>query len=131
MEVADEKLSAKRERALTALLELGEVKAAAKRAGVGQTTLWRWLKEDAFAAEYRDARRRLVEASVSRLASDSVAASRVLREIAEDKEAPSSSRVAAARAILEHSIKGVEVLDLEPRLKEIETRLEAQKGSKR
>jgi hypothetical protein len=130
MEVADEKLSAKRERALTALLELGEVKAAAKRAGVGQTTLWRWLKEDDFATEYREARRKLVEASVSRLASDGVAASRVLREIAEDKAAAPSARVAAARAILEHSIKGVEVLDLEPRLKEIERRLEAQKGKR-
>jgi len=131
MEVASEKLTPKQEKALAALLSCGEVKAAAKKAGVGQTTLWRWLKEDAFIEEYRNGRRRLVETTVSRLSSDGVAASTALREIAEDKSAPASARVAAARAIIEHSIKGVEVLDLEPRLKEIERRLEAQKGGKR
>ncbi|MBA3804103.1 MAG: hypothetical protein H0X14_00080 [Acidobacteria bacterium] len=131
MEVASEKLTARQEQALAALLSLGEVKAAAKKAKVGETTLWRWLKEETFSREYRDARRRLVETCVARLMADSTAASKALREITEDKSAPASARVAAARAILEHSIKGVEVLDLEPRLREIEKNIAAQKGSKK
>ncbi|MDT7807328.1 MAG: hypothetical protein QOJ70_1141 [Acidobacteriota bacterium] len=131
MEVASENLTAKQEKALASLLALGEVKAAAKSSGVGETTLWRWLKEDAFNAAYRDGRRRLVEASASRLTADSSKASRVLLEIAEDRQAPASARVAAARAIIENSIKVVETLDLEPRLKEIEKRLAAQKGGKK
>jgi len=131
MEVATEKLTAKQEKALAALLALGEVKAAAKDAHVGETTLWRWLKEAAFSSAYRDGRRRLVETTVARLMLDGTAASRALREITEDKAAPASARVAAARAILEHSIKGVEVLDLEPRLREIEKNIAAQKGGKR
>lgn len=129
MEDASQKLSPKQEKALAALLALGEVKAAAQQAGVGETTLWRWLKDDAFAAAYRDGRRRLLEATASRLTADSAAASQALREIAEDRTAPASARVAAARAIIEHSIKAVEVLDLEPRLKEIERHIAAQKGS--
>jgi predicted site-specific integrase-resolvase len=80
MEVASENLTAKQEKALAALLALGEVKAAAKSSGVGETTLWRWLKDDAFNAAYRDGRRRLVEASASRLTADSSKASRVLLE---------------------------------------------------
>lgn len=132
MEVAGEKLTPKQEKALAALLSLGEVKAAAKQAKVGETTLWRWLKEDSFSEAYREARRRLVEVSVARLMADSTAASKALREITEDKSAPASARVAAARAILDHSIKGVEVLDLEPRLREIEKNMAAQKkGAKR
>jgi hypothetical protein len=124
MTVASENLTPKQEKALAALLSCGEVKAAAQQAKVGEATLWRWLKEDAFSGAYREARRRLVEVTVSRLMADGTAASKALREITEDKSAPASARVSAARAILEHSIKGVEVLDIEERLKEIERRLE-------
>jgi hypothetical protein len=130
MEVATGNLTAKQEKALASLLKLGEVKAAAADAKVGETTLWRWLKDEAFGAAYRDGRRRLVEVSVSRLMADSTAASKALREITEDTTAPASARVAAARAILDHSIKGVEMLDLEPRLREIEKSIAAQKGKK-
>lgn len=128
---AGQNLSPKQEKALASLLALGEVKAAAQDAKCGETTLWRWLKDDTFAAAYRDGRRRLVEASAARLTSDSAAASKVLLKIAEDDKAPASARVAAARAIIENAVKAVETLDLEPRLKEIEKRLAEQNGGKR
>jgi hypothetical protein len=130
MTVASEILNPKQEKALASLLALGEVKGAAKAAGVGETTLWRWLKDETFAAAYRDGRRRLVEACASRLTSDSTEASKVLLQIAKDKKAPASARVAAAKAIIENAVKAVETLDLEPRLKEIEKNLAAQKGGK-
>lgn len=123
-------MSPKQEKALASLLALGEVKAAAKDAKCGETTLWRWLKDETFAEAYRDGRRRLVEASAARLTSDSAAASKVLLKIAEDEESPASARVAAARAIIENAVKAVETLDLEPRLKEIERALAAQKAGK-
>ena len=132
MEVAGQNLTPKQEKALASLLALGEVKAAARDARVGETTLWRWLKDETFARAYRDGRRKVLEASASRLTADSAAASRVLLRIAEDEKAPASARVAAARAIIESAVKTVETLDLEPRLKEIERRLEEQKpGGKR
>jgi Transposase len=131
MEDASQKLNAKQETALAALLAHGEVRAAAKSAKVGETTLWRWLKDEQFAAAYRDGRRRLVEACASRLTSDSTEASKVLLQIAKDKKAPASARVSAAKAIIENAVKAVETLDLEPRLKEIEKNLAAQKGGKR
>jgi hypothetical protein len=131
MEDAGQNLSHKQEKALASLLALGEVKAAAKDARVGETTLWRWLKDETFARAYREGRRKVLEASASRLTADSAAASRVLLQIAEDEKASASARVAAARAIIESAVKTVETLDLEPRLKEIERRLEEQKGGKR
>src|SRR3712207_3567015 len=120
MEVTGQNLTPKQERALASLLALGEVKAAAKDAGCGETTLWRWLKTEAFAQAYRDGRLKVLEASASRLTADSAAASKVLLQIAEDETAPASARVAAARAIIESAVKTVETLDLEPRLKELE-----------
>lgn len=127
MEDAGQNLSPKQEKALASLLALGEVKAAALDARVGETTLWRWLKTEAFAQAYRDGRRKVLEASASRLTADSVKASAVLVKIAEDEKAPASARVAAALAIIESAVKTVETLDLEPRLKEIERRMEEQK----
>ena len=73
----------------------------------------------------------MLEASASRLTSDSTKASAVLLKIAEDEKAPASARVAAARAIIESAVKAVETLDLEPRLKDIERSLAAQKGAER
>jgi hypothetical protein len=131
MAVAGQNLTPKQERALASLLALGEVKAAAQDAGCGETTLWRWLKDDTFAAAYREGRRKVLEASASRLTSDSTKASAVLLKIAEDEKAPASARVAAARAIIENAVKAVETLGLEPRLKEIERQMAAEKGGKR
>lgn len=132
MEGTGQNLSPKQERALASLLALGEVKAAAKDAKCGETTLWRWLKDDTFARAYRDGRRKVLEASASRLTADSAAASRVLLQIAEDEKAPASARVAAARAIIESAVKTVETLDLEPRIQELErAAAEAKKGARR
>ena len=54
MEGTGQNLSPKQEKALASLLALGEVKAAAKDARVGETTLWRWLKDETFARAYRE-----------------------------------------------------------------------------
>jgi hypothetical protein len=110
MEDASQILNAKQETALAALLALGEVRAAAKKAGVGETTLWRWLKEETFAASYREGRRRLVEASAARLTSDSAAASKILLQIAKDKKAPASagSLLAAGRCIRREHLASLE-----------------------
>src|ERR1043165_5346866 len=131
MEVAREKLTPKQEKALAALLARGEGKAAAKDAGVGETTLWRWLKDSAFAEAYRAARCKLLEAGAASLTANVAKAAKVLVDIAESKDAPASARVAAARAIIEGAHKTVETLDLLPRVAELEKFLEDKKGRKR
>jgi hypothetical protein len=55
-----------------------------------------------------------------------------LRSVMQDSESPASSRVAAARVVLEMSFRTIEVEDLEIRIGELEARLttaEAQRGT--
>ncbi len=120
MQVVEQKLSQKQERALVALLDCGEIKKAAAAAGVNEATLWRWLQSPDFQSRYRAARRQLVETAIAQLQSDCTIAARVLREMAEDREAPASSRVAAARTILEQSIGAIELMDLQERVERLE-----------
>lgn len=120
----DAKLTPKQEKALVALLRAGEVREAAKQAGVTEVTLHRWLKLDVFKAAYRAGRRELVEVAVSGLQADAQAARRVLREIAEDAGAPATARVTAAKAIIDVSVQGVTMTDLMSRLENIEAALE-------
>jgi len=131
MQVVEQKLSQKQERALVALLDCGAIKEAAATAGVNEATLWRWLQLSDFQTRYRAARRQLVETAIAQLQSDCTTAARVLREVAEDKEAPASSRVAAARAIIEQSVSAVQLTDLQERLEEVERLLHEQETKRR
>ncbi len=131
MKAVGQKLTPKQELALVALLDCGEIKEAAKTAGVAEVTLWRWLQLSGFQSRYRAARRQLVETAIAQLQSDCTTAARVLREVAEDKEAPASSRVAAARAIIEQSVSAVQLTDLQERLEEVERLLQEQEAKRR
>lgn len=128
---ATKNLTPKQEKALASLLAKGEVRAAAKDSGVGETTLWRWLKETAFAEAYREQRCKLLEAGTAALTSNVSKASKVLLDVAENKDAPASARVAAARAIIEGATKAIETLDLLPRVAELEKYIGDKKGDKR
>jgi hypothetical protein len=125
-----QKLTVKQEQALIALLDCGEIKQAAETAGVTKVTLWRWLQLSAFQSRYRAARRQIVETAIAQLQSDCTVAVRVLREVAEDKEAPASSRVAAARTIIEQSVSAIELLDLQERVEMLEQALPATEGKR-
>ncbi len=131
MKAVGEKLTPKQERALVALLDCGEIKKAAEIAEVGEVTLWRWLQAPDFQTRYRAARRQLVETAIAQLQSDCTTAARVLREVAEDRQAPASSRVAAARAIIEQSVSAVQLTDLQERLEEVERLLQEQEAKRR
>ena len=113
-----EKLTRKQEQAIAALLSETTVAAAAERAGVGEVTLWRWLKLPDFTSAYREARRQVVEKAVAQLQHSSWAASTTLLKLL---AAPSDSvRLRAAVAILDQANKGVEQLDFEGRLTALE-----------
>ncbi|MDQ3253570.1 MAG: LacI family DNA-binding transcriptional regulator [Acidobacteriota bacterium] len=122
------KFPPKAERVLTALLHHGAVRAAAKEAGVSEATVFRYLQDPEFQSRYRDARRQLVETAIAQLQSDCTIAVRVLREVAEDREAPASSRVAAARTIIEQSVSAIELLDLQDRVEMLEKMLPVTAG---
>ena len=116
-----EKLTAKQEQAIVALLEHAAVSKAAEACKVTETTLWRWLQSAEFQARYRAARRQLVEAAIARLQSACTDAVDVLKEVAQDAAAPASARVTAARTILEQSISAIQLTDLQQQIEEVKS----------
>jgi uncharacterized protein YggE len=116
-------LTDKQEKAVAALLTEPTISAAAAKAGIGERTLHRWLEEPAFDQAYRNARRKAVQRAIGRLQQVSTAAVAVLVRVMANEEAPSGTRVAAARTVLEFAIRAVELEDHEERLAELERRL--------
>lgn len=127
MEGHGEKFTRKMELAIISLLTAPSMAEAAKQAGVGQNTLWRWLKEPAFKEKYQEAKREAVSQAVARLQQLSSTSVDVLNEIANDSEAPASSRVSAAKTIIEMAIKAVELEDIVARVDQLEQLAEARK----
>ena len=118
-----EKLPANAEKILAGLLSKPTIKEAAKAAGVSEATVFRALRNDAFSKLYRAGRREVTHHTVMRLQADSAQAAKVLREIVDDKQAPASVRVSAARIVIEQAFKGAEVYDLSERLADVEASL--------
>jgi hypothetical protein len=115
-----EKFTRKMEAAIIALMVEPTIPAAAKAAGVSYTSLWRWLQDPAFQIEYRKARRLALGQATAQLQQAASAAVKALKEIVEDTKAPASSRVMAARTVLEMGMKAIELEDMETRLAAVE-----------
>ena len=118
-----EKKSRKEELALAALLSCGSIGEAAQKAGVGETTLWRWLQTEEFQAKYRDAKKQAVGHAVTRLQQATSEAVNTLEAVMKDNEATASAKVSAAKTVLEMAFKAVELEDYAERLKKLEEAL--------
>jgi hypothetical protein len=91
---------------------------AAEQIGIGESTLRRWLSDPPFKARYRDARRQVVEQVVCRLQSaKSEAVATLTRNL---KCSVPASEIAAAKAIIDFAVKGVELVDLAERVEQLE-----------
>ncbi len=117
------RLSRKQEKAILALVSSKTVEDAAKVSGIGRTTLFKWLQNDAFQDAYRRARTKIVQQAIAKMQNASGLAVSVLEEIMSDKEALPSTRVNAAKAVLETSLKAVEIEDILRRIERIESNI--------
>ena len=124
MASSSQKRARKQDQAIAALLEQPTISKAAKKAGVGERTLLRWLKLDDFQLAYRIARRALVSQAIAHLQQTTGEAVETLRLVMKDKSAPASAKVAAARIALDLAFKAIETEDVEQRLKVLEQRFE-------
>ncbi len=112
-----------REKAICGLLEQPTVTQAAIYAGVSEGTLYRWLREDStFQSAYAEARRECVRQATARLQRACSTAVQTLEEVMGDGDAPPSSRVTAARSVLELAFKAVEIDELDARITALEER---------
>jgi hypothetical protein len=97
-------ISPKQEKAIAALLATPNVARAALRAGIGERTLWRWLKADGdFQCEYRKARRLVFEHAIAELSSLASEAVAELRRILADKTARDRDKLRACHLVLAHA----------------------------
>jgi hypothetical protein len=96
------------ERAIAALLSEPTRAAAAKRAGVSNATLGRWLNDTEFRTAFRRARRDLLKDAVDRLQAATGHAVETLVSIAKGGRRE-GDRVKAAALILDHAFRGLDV----------------------
>ena len=114
------KFGRKQEAAIAALLTQRNLEEAAKSIDVSPKTLLRWLKVPEFAAAYRQARRDAFSQSIARLQQASSAAVSTLLKVMIDPNSPSSSKVRAAECVMNHTIKAIEIEDIEARVAVLE-----------
>ena len=107
-----------KEKALSALLQTSSVKDAAKKCGLSEETLYRYLKEPEFNAEYRASRRLLVENSIARIQG---LTGQALETLARNLHCENPSvEVRAAQILIDNAIRGVEITDILERLEALE-----------
>jgi predicted DNA-binding transcriptional regulator AlpA len=102
------KFGRKKEEAIAALLTQQNVEEAARVAGIGTMTLYRWIKDPEFAAEYREARLTAFGQAGVRLQQASGLAATVILRIMIDPAAPARSQVAAAHLVIKHGLNASE-----------------------
>jgi len=93
---------------------------AARAAGIGHQTLLRWLRHPEFQDAYREGGRAAFGQSIARLQHASSAAVSTLLKVMVDPSAPASSRVRAADCVLDHTMKAIEIEDIEVRVAALE-----------
>ena len=116
--------SAKHEKFILALMNTSTVEEAAKVAKISRGTAFQYLREPEFNEAYLTYRRETMQQSTANLQRISHKAIDTLEEVLEDPAAPTSSRVQAARAVLDLAYKGLELDDILQRLAKIEERID-------
>lgn len=99
-------------KALEALLKCPTKTAAADMAGIGVSTLRRYLNDEEFLRYYKEALDALVEDATNQAKKTLSPALETLMEIAKDKEEAAPARVSASRSLIEYTLKLIEMNDI-------------------
>ena len=111
-----------KEKVIDALLSTSTITEAAKQAGVAEATVYRYLRDETFKNEYRNARRDVVENTIGQLQGATAQAVETLtKNLACGNP---SAEIRAAQLIIETSYKGFELIDLQMRLEILEAEQE-------
>ena len=113
-------MTAKQAKALQALLTHSTQAAAAQAAGVGLSTLKRYLNDEEFQREYQKALSGLIAEAAAQAKQSLSPALSTLQEVMQDADQNGQVRVSAARSLLEFGMKLTEQADILNRLQELE-----------
>ena len=101
------------------LLAQPDLAQAAKATGISRDTARRWLQDPRVAAQYREARREALGHAVARLQAASGEAVETMVELCREA-AIESTKLAAAKAILDAALRAAEIDDLTERVAALE-----------
>ena len=116
-------LSPKQRRAIRALIETGDTAQAAQGAGVGRTTVYRWMTQPAFMAELKGAELQAIESLGRGMISLSDDVLAVWREAMIADGVPWTVKQQAANNVAGHILRYRELIDLEQRLSSLEEKI--------
>jgi hypothetical protein len=120
------------EQTVVALLTSPSLEEASKHLGITSRTLRTWLHEDAALRHaYYEAKRAIMAHALSRMQRITAKAVTTLERVMDNPRAPSASRVAAAKTVIDIALKAVTLEDLEQRLSRIEGELQKRKETDR
>ncbi|MEZ4614084.1 MAG: hypothetical protein R2867_01020 [Caldilineaceae bacterium] len=108
-------------KAIESLLTQGNAVAAAEAAGIHRTTLYRWMKDQAFVDALADAEAEAVKGLSRNLAGLGALATDALRDALE-RHQKITVRLRAAEVVTDRLLKIRELVDIEQRLEELEAR---------
>jgi len=114
-------LSEGQQQALMALLKSSSVAEAARECGITPATIFKYLSEENFRKQYRQARRDSLEVVTRRIENAACEAVDVLLEVMTDKENSASQRIMAAGKILDAAYR-IHETDVMERLEALEAR---------
>lgn len=120
----------KQTQALAALLTQPTKERAAQAAGIGLTTLKRYLSDAQFQAEYQKAVSEMVADAAAQAKQSLSPALACLREIVTSEDAADGSKIQAARTLLEYGLRLVETVDILKQLDELEAWRKAESDGK-
>lgn len=113
-------LSSKQMQAIEALLVSPDATTAAIEAGVCKDTMYRYLKEPAFQTALRETQSAALEYIGVGLLTLAGKALRTLNDAMDNPSATVAVKVRAADAVLSHTLRVKELIDLESRMRSLE-----------
>lgn len=109
------------EQIISALLNCGSFRKAAESLGTTANTISNRLKKEDFRKRYEAAKAELLSETVGVMKSNLSGAVSTLTEVMNNKENPPTVRVSAADSLLRHSVRYIEVAEIESRISKLES----------
>lgn len=114
MKVSDEVL-------IAALIKHGSYQKAAAELGITKNTITNRFKRDDFRNRYEMAKSALLQDAVDSMKMQLKSAVSTLVTVMNDKESPASVRISAADSLLRHSVRYIEIAEIESRISKLES----------
>jgi transposase len=115
------------ELAILHLLTSHSIEEAAERSRCSERTLRRWLQQPAFAAEFKKAKRILLDQAMDRLLRNADRCADTLVQLATNRKVTASARVRACVKVIELAVKTNAIAQVEERLSQVEAALQKRK----